>query len=150
MLLTVLAAGLWWSSTQLNETERKLVGVWEEVPPNSPAALLFLPDRREVYTEKVGEKWAPPSKAVRWRASPAVLSFRLPPPSLSGQSLTQWLRDAFVWWNGASRFNSGIVRLTEDEFEYRVSGSKTRTLKRSHDPELLSLLKQLESGERRE
>lgn len=153
LLLAALAGGAWWNSTRLNETERKLVGVWEQVG-DSPArkAELFLSDGRHIVLAK-DLNGANVDMIVwdeKWSATPAAVTryYRDFGPITS---LRDWWRRGWSSLKGGRPDEFEIVRLTESAFELRTPPARFLeghwNMRRSTDPELLELFEKLSAGE---
>lgn len=159
LLVVALVGGLCWNSTRLNETERKLVGVWELVDSERRMAMVLLADQREFIAQQGHGKWTcQANSSGRWAASPDLWTLRSPRHVPASLSRAQWREYARVVWSDANRSTSQILRLTNDRVDLRfgtsdlwLHGSQidlySGPLRRSTDPELLRIFEKLSAGE---
>lgn len=150
LLAAALAGGLWRQSSRLNDTERKLVGVWESRDYRfaSTPAVILLPDRREFLAHRPKVDWICDSEPVeKWKATPNLmaLSFHMPAPT--NWSLDEWMLHVKMLWRGRNRVASDIVHLTDNAFTITDAYIGPRTYDRSTDPELLTLFDRLSARE---
>lgn len=152
LFILSLAGGCWWNSTQLNETERKLVGAW--MHDNQPGELLenqqgelFLKDGREFRITGFSSDHVQFEPTRRWSASGGVVTSRLAPRQLSHRLIWLWVSgDPRVMWNRNPEITqTAIVRLSENEVELQANGASW-TMRRTRDPEVVRLFQHLSSG----
>src|SRR5688572_5763832 len=122
LLLAALAGGVWWNATRLNETERKLVGVWvivdETSPPTRPQAFVFLPNRNHYVAnlDLTGGPWrCAPEPMGKWDAVSETLVLRPLIRLPRSTSLSDWQFVVSVYWNGTFRSEFTIVRASATE-----------------------------------
>lgn len=152
-LLVALVAGVWWNSTRLNETERKLVGAWESVEEPTPgsvstsAGMVLLADRQQFMVVNAGQWESFPAPTAEWTASPGSMNFRVLPQEVK-VTMMQQLKYLFEsLWTRRNHLEVELTRLTEDEIECAVADGRKVTYRRTSDPELLRLFDRLSAAE---
>lgn len=150
LLAAALVGGVWWNSIRLNETERKLVGVWESDAGGKTRLLLsdrrqfeFMKLRSKDHEGGVNEFWIYASTVSRWEASPDSILFRNPPSAPLRGSVAEWLAFAKALWNGDSSQSYQIARVDDDQLSLHGDAE----YRRSMDPKLLRIFDRLSSGE---
>lgn len=152
LLLLAIAGGAWWNSTRLNETERKLVGVWKYDFSSGDAAIMLFPDRRVVRLKKRATAWiVSPATHQRWLAATGSLKFRPSPEFPVTVSVKEWKTFVLAYWDSRESQDTQISHLADDELKYQWTTEKgataTVSLYRSTDPELLRIFDRLSAGE---
>lgn len=113
-LLAALAIGMWWNASLLNETERKLVGVWERVEHGRRSAMFLLVDRRVLFATHTNGVWAFLPAPYTWKASPAEMHLHMP---LSlGRTPSEWIENVKRFIAGENRSTVPVVWKSNDEF----------------------------------
>lgn len=148
LLVLALAGGLWWNATRLNETERKLVGVWVSRGSDlAGTATILLANRREFIAVKENEEWVCDSEPIgKWEATPHSLVLYTHVPAPANWSLDEWLTQAQIMWRRENRFVSEIVGVTDNEIQLGV-GIEMLSYIRSIDPNLQQIFNRLSAGE---
>lgn len=142
LLVAALAGGLWWNATRLNESERKLVGVWEA---DEAYNWILLPNRRGFSPNRVNGKWqCSPQPTVSWQGTPGWFRLRALPPRTT--TLTAWRDYVVGWWSGETHAEAKLDFLSPDEIQVEIEGEAV-PFRRSTDPELLRIFGRLSAGE---
>lgn len=140
-----LGGGLWWFKKEpLNDTERRLVGVWETVDYSGDSvAIAFLSDSRAFPVRKVNGKWGiKPAPDTLWHASPEFIALLWPPPIPTSISVTDWHDFLLARSSGHYGLSYDLSFTSEVEMQF-----ETASYRRSHDPELLRIFEKLSAGE---
>lgn len=151
LLCLALAGGLWWNASRLNETEQKLVGVWERAATDEGirAALFLMADGRMFVAGHGAGEWSGLSNLEhRWHASEGKWTYSEPrrlPNATSG--LLDRLLAYFSRHFGRMSVTSDVVHLDSREFSYRTFSGPTHQMTRSEDPELKRIFDRLSAGE---